>query len=167
MRNTVPAEHYDLFCLKQNTNPRRILENAESIIEINTEQARHKVKLNQEHEGTSALSLVAQQNYLKTKHGIFEILELPYQNISCNICQIFQPSTDVPHLVCKAKFSKYAVLESCPLMRDKSTVQRFEMLQEKAVCLKCFLTTAHSTASCRHFKSKKDRGNSGHFSEYL
>ena len=36
LKNIVPAEHYDLFCLKQNVNPEEILENAESIIDINT-----------------------------------------------------------------------------------------------------------------------------------
>ena len=81
-------------------------------------------------------------------------------NIHCNICEIFQSSKgdnnkNLPHLVCKAKYAKFAVLESCVHLRNKTTTQRYQLIKQHQICAKCLLTNQHSTASCRYFSSKK------------
>ena len=161
LKNIVPSEHYHLLCLKQDANPEKILENIESTINIDIKQARNKVKLNQEPlKEVYPISLVTQQNHLRTKHGFYEVLNLPFENIHCNICEIFQSSKggnnkNLPHLVCKAKYAKFAVLESCVHLRDKTTTQRYQLIKQHQICAKCLLTNQHSTASCRYFSSKR------------
>ena len=156
LKNIVPSEYYHLLCLKQDTNPDKILENSEAVININIKQAKNKVKL---HQDVYPISLVTQQNHLRTKHGVYEVLNLPFENIYCNICEIFQSSKGSNnknlHLVCKAKYAKFAVLESCVHLRDKTTTQRYQLIKQHQICAKCLLTNQHSTASCRYFSSKR------------
>ena len=154
LRNIVPAEHYNFLMLKQAECPENLLENTMSAINLNIRQAREKTKL-QEPEKVETTSLVVQPNYFKTKHGVFEVLNLPNRGIFCSLCEIFKPSKDVPHLVCTSKFSKFTVLEACPLFRDKSAIERFEMLRKEQVCSKCYLSNSHTTASCKFNRNKK------------
>ena len=74
----------------------------------------------------------------------------------CSVCEKF-PQFDKhnQHILCKTKFSHYLLQVSCFHLREKTTIQRYKLLEKLNGCLKCLKILPHSTDQCRVTKSKK------------